>query len=479
MAEQVDKKKHGSGSIRRDHRASYRDGTIMGLTAAEAFMLISFILLLLLTWRFLADVETKKELDRVRNFGDQFTQEEQRLAIEFRDRLHEFKENIDAIDLVITRSATELQVETGLELESRFGRLDPDLMGGRLRLMDKERLRVLLESVQDLPEDELQELTDMVSTEDLAKRLQEFQAFEDIGLEPEEIRRLQATTASIEDSRKELASRLQAFEDIGLAPEEIRRLQAAAARIEDSRKELASRLQAFEDIGLKPEEIQRLQVTAARVEDSRKELASRLQAFEDIGLTQEEIRRLQVDAERVKNFRQGRERSRADVAKQLRQQIGARIAPLGGRILDNGDVIFPDRGLFEAGSAKISSEFDGVLQGVCRRWFEVLHNERRHLDTVQIEGHASSEFRDLGARQAFDANLDLSQQRASAVFKRCLDFGGRDEIANWAKSRLVAIGFSSARPVTRSGVEDRRASRRVEFAIGMKSEDEVVRDGTE
>ena len=162
------------------------------------------------------------------------------------------------------------------------------------------------------------------------------------------------------------------------------------------------------------------------------------------------------------------------VLSQLREQIGSRIAPLGGRILDNGDVIFPDRGLFEVGSAKISAEFDGVLQGVCRRWFEVLYNERHHLDTVQIEGHASSEFSDLGPRQAFDANLDLSQQRASAVFKRCLDFGGRDDIADWAQSRLVAIGFSSARPVIRNGVEDRRASRRVEFAIGMKSEDEVA-----
>jgi len=392
--------------IRKDHSASYRDGTVMGLTAAEAFMLISFILLLLLTWRFVADGNRQEELERVREFGDQFSQEEKRLALAYRHRLVEFKESMDVINHVLESGATMAEIQKGLDLEGRFGNLEPDLIDGRLRLMDKERLRMLLESVQDLPEDELQRLTNMTSTEDLAKRLQEFEAFKNSGL-------------TLEKS-----------------------LQLADAEM--------------------------------RLKDDIEELASKLKAFEETGLSPEEVGRLQADAERVNNLRRGRERSRTDVASQLRKQIGARIAPLGGRILDNGDVIFPDRGLFEAGSAKISPEFDRVLQGVCRRWFEVLYGERHHLDTVQIEGHASSEFRDFESREAFDANLDLSQRRASAVFKRCLDFGGRDDVADWAQSRLVAIGFSSARPIRKDGVEDRRASRRVEFAIGMKSEDEVL-----
>ena len=423
--------------IQQDHRASYRDGTVMGLTAAEAFMLISFILLLLLTWRFVADGNRQEELERVREFGDQFSQEEKRLALIYRERLLEFDESIDVIDLAIDRDASAAQLQKGLELERRFGNLDPDLMDGRLRLMDKERLRMLLESVQDLPEDELQRLTNMTSTEGLARRLQELEALKNSGFTLE---------SALHNA------------------DEVERLKGVI-------DELSSEILSFEEIGLTPEEIRQLKLASARAEDSLDELTHELKVFEEIGLTPEEVRQLQADAERVKNLRQGRERSRADVASQLREKIGARIAPLGGRILDNGDVIFPDRGLFEAGSAKISPEFDGVLEGVCRRWFEVLYGERRHLDTVQIEGHASSEFRDFDGREAFDANLDLSQRRASAVFKRCLDFGGRDDVADWAQSRLVAIGFSSARPIKRDGVEDRRASRRVEFAIGMKSED--------
>lgn len=457
--------------IQQDHRASYRDGTVMGLTAAEAFMLISFILLLLLTWRFVAEGNRQQELERIREFGDQFSQEEKRLALIYRERLLKFNESIDVIDLVIERGATAAQLQKGLELEGRFGNLNPDLMDGRLRLMDKERLRMLLESVQDLPEDELQMLTDMTSTEGLAKRLQELETFKNSGFTLERALQLADEVERLKGVIDELASELRAFEEIGLTPGEIRQLQFASARAGYSLEELANELRTYEEVGLTPEGIRRLKLASVRAEDSLDELTHELKAFEEIGLTPEEVRQLQADAERVKNLRQGRERSRADVASQLREKIGARIAPLGGRILDNGDVIFPDRGLFEAGSAKISPEFDGVLEGVCRRWFEVLYGERRHLDTVQIEGHASSEFRDFEGREAFDANLDLSQRRASAVFKRCLDFGGRDDVADWAQSRLVAIGFSSARPIKKDGVEDRRASRRVEFAIGMKSED--------
>lgn len=149
---------------------------------------------------------------------------------------------------------------------------------------------------------------------------------------------------------------------------------------------------------------------------------------------------------------------------------------MGGRILDSGDVIFPDSVLFESGKSEIRPVFDDLLQALCRPWFEVLYKENRYLETVQIEGHASSEFGNLGLREAFDANLELSQRRAAAVFKKCLDYGGNDEVADWARSKMAAAGYSSAQPVLRGGVEDHQASRRVVFAIDMKSEDEVVND---
>lgn len=93
---------------------------------------------------------------------------------------------------------------------------------------------------------------------------------------------------------------------------------------------------------------------------------------------------------------------------------------------------------------------------------------------MRIEGHASSEWSGRAAADAYAANLDLSQARAGAVFKRCLDLAGNDAVAEWARSRLSAVGYSSSRPVIASGVEDRAASRRVVFAIDMASREDPV-----
>ena len=352
-----------------DKDASYRRGTIMGLTAAEAFMLICFALLLLLTLGLRAGDTGRDESGRDRDFVRPIASQPRFLEPGRPGVVTEVTERKDAAREVSESETMATRRAKGLELEARFGTLDLDLMEHRLRLMDNDRLRTLLESVQDLSEDELLKLTDLVSTEDLAKRLQD----------------------------------IEAYERIGLTPEEVMRLQSQGRRADDSRR--------------KPE------LTGA------------------------------------------------DVASQLRAKVGNRIKDLGCRILDDGHVICPESVSFNAGSATIQPAFDRVLQDFCRLWFEVLHGESRHIETVRIEGHASSEFGDLTQRQAFDANLDLSQRRASAVLRKCLDYGGHDRITEWARSRIAAVGYSSARPVVRNGAEDRQASRRVVFAIDMRSEE--------
>lgn len=424
----------------KDIGSGYRDGTVMGLTAAEAFMLISFMLLLLLAWRFIADEkiriaheetqgeldvvqrkleekqreleETQGELEQVQNeledlrkFDDQFSEEQKELVLRYLGRLSVIHESIKIIDYITDTDVTIGQLQKGLDLENRFGRLDPDLMEDRLRLMEREKLRTLLESVQNLPEEELQRLTNMMSTKDLAKRLQKFEAFDESRIDLETVFSQQKKEKQQNKIIADLQSELQAFEQLELTPEEIREMQRQARRIED--------------------------------------------------------------------LRQGQERSREEIVRQFRQQIGPRIKPLGGEIRDNGNIIFPDRGLFDTGSATIRPDFDQVLQSICRDWFEALHDKQQNLDTMQIEGHASSEYGNKTGRDAFDRNLDLSQERAAAVFKRCLDHGGDDDIAAWAQSNLVAVGFSSARLIKYNGVEDRRTSRRVEFAIGMKPVDNI------
>lgn len=81
----------------------------------------------------------------------------------------------------------------------------------------------------------------------------------------------------------------------------------------------------------------------------------------------------------------------------------------------------------------------------------------------------------MGADQAFVRNLDLSQRRAAAVFGRCLALGGNDEVTDWARTAMAAVGYSSSRAIMENGIENRSASRRVVFALEPKTESQMTK----
>ena len=71
--------------------------------------------------------------------------------------------------------------------------------------------------------------------------------------------------------------------------------------------------------------------------------------------------------------------------------------------------------------------------------------------TATIEGHTDSDGRP-------EKNLTLSQQRADAV-RTFLVSNGIDG------ARLEAVGFGQEQPILVNGVEDKVASRRIEFVL--------------
>lgn len=339
-------------------QSNYRRGTVMGLAAAEAFMLIAFILLTLLVfWRVSANTEKERMLE-------------------------ENAKLVGLVESMVDPSA----LANALAFQERFAAYDPDEMEERLSLMQDEMLRALANEVRSLPQDGLLELTDLAREGAVPGAREKLTLFEESGLQPAEIAGLQANLSS--------------------ALEEKRRLEGELARLADVRESLG--------------------------------------------------------------------RTGAEIAAIIQEQAGDRIAALGGKILPNGDVIFPDAILFDAGYDTIKPEFDTLLQSFCRLWFETLYEQRDALDTVQVEGHASSEYANLSAAQAFVRNLSLSQRRAAAVFGRCLAYGGDDEVTDWARSSMAAVGYSSSRLIIENGVEDRAASRRVVFALKPKTESQIT-----
>ncbi len=101
--------------------------------------------------------------------------------------------------------------------------------------------------------------------------------------------------------------------------------------------------------------------------------------------------------------------------------------------------------LFQPTSAALSPSAGVVLEGVAERVRQLAGL------SITIEGHTDSDG-------DANTNLALSQRRADAV-RDALIVRGLDG------STLIAEGFGSRRPVLVDGVEDKAASRRVEFRV--------------
>lgn len=376
----------------------------MGLTAAEAFMLVAFILLTLLVfWRVMA------------------TEERQRL-LEENARLAEAVKSV----------GEPASIAKALAFQDRFNHLAANEIEARLKLVENETLRALVREAQGLPEDGLLELTDLVRDDAVPGAREKLDQLERLGLRPEEVVELQQELAAAHEVERRLH-------------EEMVRLQNTRNALETEKESIERRLDAFLETGRTPSDIREMETTLAQLGKEQQSLA----------------------------------RTGAEIAATIEEKAGERISALGGQVLPDGDVIFPDAILFEANSDEIQDDFDTLLQSFCRLWFETLFEQRDSLDMMQVEGHASSEYAGLPPDQAFVKNLDLSQRRAAAVFARCLALSGDDEITTWARSSMAAVGYSSSRAIFEDGVENRAASRRVVFALEPKTESEMTRRITE
>ena len=116
-------------------------------------------------------------------------------------------------------------------------------------------------------------------------------------------------------------------------------------------------------------------------------------------------------------------------------------------------------------SSRIFSHDIGVLTG---------DGYRDHIEEVRIEGHTSSEWEESSdPLQAYLGNMVLSQGRTFEVLSYVAGLSGVWD--PWLKERLTANGLSSSRLVLNNGIEDRTASRRVEFRVRTDAEEQIAR----
>ena len=126
--------------------------------------------------------------------------------------------------------------------------------------------------------------------------------------------------------------------------------------------------------------------------------------------------------------------------------------------------------LFESGSDVLKPQFKDILSDFMPRYIVLLiTNFVDDISEVRIEGHTSSEWNQEPEKIAFIKNMDLSKDPFSigVFFSKELD--GFDV---WMRKTMNANGLL-CQAIMKENLEDKKRSRRVEFAIRTKTRERL------
>ena len=401
----------------------YRRGAVMGLTVAEAFMLVAFILMMmLLFWRMAVDEETKDRIDP----------DIERLV---RVIMHQNEDTRRKLVNLIRGS----YLGEALEALEGLSKADLEALQGGAKPVDARHLK------------------DLEAAEELTERLREvgipigkIEAFADM-LREHNIEKIENAVEIIEKFSK---TDLEALRD-GATPVDPRRLKDLEAA-----EELVERLK---ETNVPIEKIEAL------ADPLRKQSVEEIEEALEKAETDEGLRG------RIQERLTEEDRARQILVDKIKRDLGTEVEAVGGRIDEfDGTITFPEDALFPVGRYDIRPRFVETLNRVCPIWLEKLWEStgQREIEEILIEGHSSSEWDSAPTkRDAWILNLELSQRRAQAVLVHCLHLVEGKPSGDWSREKLAAIGYSSSRPILeKDGQESRQKSRRAVFRMRLSRE---------
>ena len=140
-------------------------------------------------------------------------------------------------------------------------------------------------------------------------------------------------------------------------------------------------------------------------------------------------------------------------------------AGINAKVDENGDIVLDSSVFFETNKSAIRPEGQALLNRFIPVYLSVLLRDEYsdYLGEIIIEGHTDS-------TGTYEKNLELSQDRALQVALYCLDLPG---LTPQQKAKLQQILTAKGRSSSdliydENGLEDKDASRRVEFKFSLK-----------
>ena len=124
--------------------------------------------------------------------------------------------------------------------------------------------------------------------------------------------------------------------------------------------------------------------------------------------------------------------------------------------------------MFSQSNYKLNDRFKTIINSFFPRYVKVLSKFGSLISEIRIEGHTSSEWKDVSQDRAYIKNMILSQERTISVLDESLNslakFKLSEKEIKWAFDKVSASGLSSRSIIKNfDGSENSVKSRRVEF----------------
>lgn len=132
--------------------------------------------------------------------------------------------------------------------------------------------------------------------------------------------------------------------------------------------------------------------------------------------------------------------------------------------------------LFDTGEATLKPKFKEMLSDFFPRYMQLIEKYQGNIQEVRIEGYTDTNgLPGQNRHESYFYNMRLSQDRTRSVLEYCLNLPNVTESQfEYYKEVITANGLSFSHLVKdKNGNENKDGSRRVEFRVLMKADDNI------
>lgn len=178
----------------------------------------------------------------------------------------------------------------------------------------------------------------------------------------------------------------------------------------------------------------------------------------------------------VENIVTTYEESKENIYNDLYNEFENDIKSFNMEIDKDGTIRFKEPEVFfNKGESELKTEFKDILDSFFPRYINVIYtNYRDKVTEIRIEGHTSSEWEEgVDKKISYFKNMELSQDRTRNVLEYVMNMKELNKYEDWLIDNITANGMSYSHRIFNDNIEDKDASRRVEFRVITNSEETI------